>query len=30
MVSNKITENNKYLVDGFKLCFDRLEIIKEN
>mgnify|MGYP001218086957 CR=1 FL=1 len=29
MVSNKITENNKYLVDGFKLCFDRLEIIKK-
>lgn len=29
MVSNKISDNNKYIIDGYKLCFDRLEIIKK-
>ncbi len=29
MILKKISENNKYLVDGFKICFDRLEIIKK-
>jgi len=29
MLITKINENNKYLVDTLKLCFDRLEIIKK-